>query len=240
MSHMSIPFCSLKLDAEHLSGTMKAVQPTVSPVCMFLLNAQANQTFKINFQDTDSIIEMEITATPNNITATTVTPISSCKMANEVTMSDADTTKDHLSEKQDGRQVVTEEINNSIHEANEVCEEFNPNAFKEAFFWPVDDPKKAKKAIAPKMSSVMSSEDWRQHERIKLQEKQQQQAEKDARKAAREAKKLETAKLAAEKIQLKARKAVESTKTADAKQQKISNKNKTQKRSRKATNKLNL
>lgn len=52
----------------------------------------------------------------------------------------------------------------------------------------------------------MSSEDWREHERMKMAEKHQQQAENYARKAARETKKLESARMAAEKLKLKEQK----------------------------------
>ncbi|XP_037033041.1 uncharacterized protein LOC119072027 [Bradysia coprophila] len=93
-------------------------------------------------------------------------------------------------------------------ESVEVVDKFNPAAFKEAFFWPIEEPKKVKKAV-PKIPSVMSSEDWRDHERKKSDEKQQKQVELDARKAARAAKKLEASKIAAEKLVLKQKKQAE-------------------------------
>lgn len=110
--------------------------------------------------------------------------------------------------------------------------QFNPDAFKAAFFWPVAEPKKSKKC-GEKVSSVMSSEDWRNHERQKNDEKQQKQMELDARKAARAAKKLEASKLAAEKLALKQQKQASSKKSAENKPP--STKPNTRKRTAKAT-----
>lgn len=63
----------------------------------------------------------------------------------------------------------------------------------------------------------MSSEDWREFQRTKVDEKQQEQAAKDARKAAREAKKLETARIAAEKLILKNQRIAAAKKAAETK-----------------------
>lgn len=120
---------------------------------------------------------------------------------------------------------------------------FNPNAFKEAFFWPVENVTKQKtigkttKKVAPKLPSVMSSEEWRAYQRQQNEEKMQQQAQKDARKAAREAKKLESAKMAAEKLVLKEQKIAAAKKAAEKKALARTGKKKTvsRKRSSKAT-----
>lgn len=83
----------------------------------------------------------------------------------------------------------------------------------------------------------MSSEEWREHERLKIDEKQKEQAEKKARKAAREVKKLEAAKKAVEKLAMKEQKIAAAKKVAEAKlSQSHKNQNKTQKRIRKGTN----
>lgn len=122
----------------------------------------------------------------------------------------------------------------------ETEKKFSPDAFKEAFFWPKNDKKNSKKERGPKMTSVMSSEDWRRHERLKLEEKQQLKAAKDARKAAREAKKLDTAKMVAEKSKLREQKAAAAAKAADAKRKESTKPNAAQKRYRKTITKLNL
>lgn len=86
----------------------------------------------------------------------------------------------------------------------------------------------------------MSSEDWRGNERIKNDEKLQKQAEKDARKAARESKKLQSVKIAAEKLKLKEQKMAAAKIAADKKLLKLidQKETKTRKRSHQAT-KLN-
>ncbi len=129
--------------------------------------------------------------------------------------------------------IFTKLYNTHVADPNpgKSCETFSPDAFKEAFFWPsAVDRKTTKNKILAKISSVMSSEDWREHERLKLADKQKLQAEKDARKAAREAKKLETAKMASEKLVLKEQKLAAAKKAAQTNTD-------SNKRSRKATTK---
>ncbi|XP_037038910.1 uncharacterized protein LOC119076333 [Bradysia coprophila] len=191
-------------------------------------------------EEMDSIVELDTALVQNNI-VNVASPASKCQTMIPVTIEDPSPeialNGEGCPEIQDGESSVTDETTDCIQkscDAEEPHENFNSDAFKEAFFWPAQVPKKAKKESGPRISSVMTSDDWREHERFKMQEKQQQQAAKDARKVAREKKKLETAKMAAEKNKLKEQKAALAKKAAEAKKLTKIARSKTQNRGRRA------
>lgn len=98
---------------------------------------------------------------------------------------------------------------------------FCPNAFKKAFFWPATNELGAKKKPPKeKIPTVLTSEQWREIQRTKIEEKQRLEEAKQARKIERAAKKLENEQKAKERQQMRESKKAAAKIAAEQKEKK--------------------